>query len=376
MDTEEKNITVPEGQEYVNVQERIMEEFSRMRETYMRMSDTLEDILKTALRQENIAISTMSIRIKKKEALRRKIQYKQKYETLWDVTDVLGCRIITLFEDDVSRVFAMLQREFEIVEVVDHRCKMQEVTEFGYNSLHVVVRFSAVRLQLTEYAPYADIKFEIQMRSALQHAWAEVEHGLGYKNEYEVPRVVHRNLARVSAALEILDEEFVNIRDEIARYNKEIDRLERVMDTDVNIHSLRRYLDRSETAQQIAQTLADEFTLPLVREMEVIVHQKIPEKLAFLGIKTIREFDDALVAQQEQMLLLARQWARLTQPKEINLYSVGMFLLGALATRRMGRGEQKNLIDILLRVGEEIKKQKMQEKKENLQEYRENDYDE
>ena len=120
-----------DSQQLDETQERIMNEFSRMRETYRRMHEDLTAILGAMLRRENVAVSNVAIRIKEKEALRRKIIYKQKYQRLSDITDVIGCRIITLFEDDVERVFALVQREFEVVEVVDHRRKVQEMTEFG-----------------------------------------------------------------------------------------------------------------------------------------------------------------------------------------------------------------------------------------------------
>ena len=61
-----------------DTQERIMNEFSRMRETYRRMQDDLTGILGAMLKRENISISTLAIRIKEKEALRRKIIYKRK----------------------------------------------------------------------------------------------------------------------------------------------------------------------------------------------------------------------------------------------------------------------------------------------------------
>ena len=45
----------------------------------------------------------------------------------------------------------------------------------------MILRFSDARCQLVEYQRYRDIKFEVQIRTALQHAWGEIEHGLGYK---------------------------------------------------------------------------------------------------------------------------------------------------------------------------------------------------
>ena len=350
-----------DSQQLDETQERIMNEFSRMRETYRRMHEDLTAILGAMLRRENVAVSNVAIRIKEKEALRRKIIYKQKYQRLSDITDVIGCRIITLFEDDVERVFALVQREFEVVEVVDHRRKVQEMTEFGYNSLHVIVRFSPLRLQLTEYAGYADVKFEIQIRSALQHAWAEVEHGLGYKKEYEVPRAIRRRLSRLSASLELLDEEFMHIRDEIEQYNRSIDRVEHVMRTDVNRHSLVRYITSSAQAREIASTLAAEFSIPLIEDSELIMRQKMPEKLAFLGIKTIGEIDAIIRTRKDSLLELGRQFIKNSEARSVNIYATLLYVLAA-ATMREAQGDKKlperNLIDIIYRIEELVKRSK------------------
>lgn len=69
------------------------------------------------------------------------------------------------------------------------------------------------------------LKYRLELFS--QHSWAEVEHGLGYKSQYEIPKDIRRRLTRLSATLEILDEEFVNIRDDIEEYNRGIDHIGR-----------------------------------------------------------------------------------------------------------------------------------------------------
>ena len=154
-------------------EESIMAEFAQKRELFGHMASDLEDILPTLIAREGIAISNLSIRIKNEEKLRRKVRFKHKYERLSDITDVIGCRIITLFEDDVDRVQSLIAREFDVVEIVERRRKMQESVDFGYNSLHMIVRFSGARVQLAEYQPYADVAFEIQIRTEEMHKVAE-----------------------------------------------------------------------------------------------------------------------------------------------------------------------------------------------------------
>ena len=109
-------------------EESIMAEFAQKRELFGHMASDLEDILPTLIAREGIAISNLSIRIKNEEKLRRKVRFKHKYERLSDITDVIGCRIITLFEDDVDRVQSLIAREFDVVEIVERRRKMQELS--------------------------------------------------------------------------------------------------------------------------------------------------------------------------------------------------------------------------------------------------------
>ena len=94
-----------------------------------------------------------------------------------------------------------------------------------------------------EYSAYKDIIFELQIRTTLQHSWAEIEHGLGYKSQYEIPKDIRRRLTRLSASLELLDEEFVHIAKEVDEYNKGIVHIEKILKTDINVNSLIQYVN-------------------------------------------------------------------------------------------------------------------------------------
>ena len=312
-------------------EESIMAEFAQKRDLFSHMASDLQDILPVLIEREGISISNLSIRIKSEEKLRRKVRFKHKYQMLSDITDVIGCRVITLFEDDVNRVQTLVAREFDVVEIVDRRRKMQESVDFGYNSLHMIVRFSKTRLQLTEYQPYADVAFEIQIRTVLQHAWAEIEHGLGYKNDFEIPRIVRRRLSRLSASLELLDEEVCNVRDEVERYNHSIDRIERVLKTDINITSLGKYLDTSETVRAINAAIAEGQTIPMTFDAEFIVRQKVPQKLAYLGVNYINELDDMLEKNRERIISFGRYWLKMRRPTGLNYYSIVHYALACMA---------------------------------------------
>jgi ppGpp synthetase/RelA/SpoT-type nucleotidyltranferase len=137
--------------------------------------------------------------------------------------DVLGVRIITFFPDEVDKVADVVAREFDIDDEnsIDKRAT-HAPEEFGYMSLHYVARLNEARATLSENARFKGLPFEVQIRSILQHAWAEIEHDLGYKTKSSIPPDSHRRFSRLAASLEGADEQFKVIRDELAEYQREL----------------------------------------------------------------------------------------------------------------------------------------------------------
>ena len=126
-----------------------------------------------------------------------------------------------IFSDDVDKIAKVIQDEFEVDEVnsVDKR-EILDPDRFGYLSLHYVIKLNDKRISLPEYKRFKDLKIEIQIRSILQHAWAEIEHDLGYKSKHSVPRKVRRNFSRLASLLELADEEFDKIREMLIDYKQ------------------------------------------------------------------------------------------------------------------------------------------------------------
>jgi len=141
------------------------------------------------------------------------------YNSLSDLTDVAAVRVTTYFSEDLNTVASKIEQEFNVdwPNSIDKRTA-HEPDRFGYQSVHFVVSISEARCALAEYSRFRGFKLEIQVRSILQHAWAEIEHDLGYKSIYGVPRQVRRRFSRVAGLLELADEEFSGIRRELKNY--------------------------------------------------------------------------------------------------------------------------------------------------------------
>jgi len=88
----------------------------------------------------------------------------------------------------------------------------------GYLSVHFVASLSKQRNKLTEYSQIKNLKFEIQVRTLLQHAWAEIEHDKSYKFSGELRKDLKRNFSLIAGVLELMDQEFEKLSDEIDNY--------------------------------------------------------------------------------------------------------------------------------------------------------------
>ena len=87
---------------------------------------------------------------------------------------------------------------------------------------------------------------EIQMRTLLQHAWANMSHDTGYKTNVEIPKKYIRNMNRLAGMLELADEQFSLIRTEITNYRRRMQALVasgNLNDVPLNDDTFRSYLD-------------------------------------------------------------------------------------------------------------------------------------
>lgn len=174
------------------------------------------DTLREALERNGLVVTAIETRIKTEESLAGKLALKgAKYATLSDITDILGARIVTFYTDDVDRIASIAEQLFEIDwnNSVDKR-RLHQLDSFGYNSLHYICRI-----------PGHDLRFELQLRTTLQHAWAAINHDTGYKSGIEIPREYMRRMNRLAGLLEMADDEFSRIRSEITDYRRRVQSL-------------------------------------------------------------------------------------------------------------------------------------------------------
>ena len=157
-------------------------------------------------------------RVKRLPSLLDKLQRKFTSEELIEplpalrqLADLMALRAVCPFLEDVDLVVDAARSVFEIQEV-EQKGEGRSFAEFGYASTHLQVSLP-YELQ-REFPTLSEFRVEIQVRTILQDAWAEVEHELIYKvGAHPLNQQIRRKLAALNANLVLSDTIFQEIRD-------------------------------------------------------------------------------------------------------------------------------------------------------------------
>lgn len=207
--------------------EKILNDYKKRLPVLNRQKDVILSLIEKFLRENNLVVTVTEARVKTEKSFIGKLEIKgHKYKSIKDITDLVGARIVTYYNDQVDKVSAIIEKYFEVDRdnSVDKR-KLAALNSFGYMSLHYICRIPKEIYYDPDYPEINEFWFEIQMRSALQHVWATIYHDTGYKSDVEVPRDYLRSLNRLAGLLEIADKEFDSIRVGLEDYRRRVKEL-------------------------------------------------------------------------------------------------------------------------------------------------------
>ncbi|HEU4406336.1 MAG TPA: hypothetical protein VFS43_13810 [Polyangiaceae bacterium] len=291
--------------------EQILAAFEAQRPALDRLREHLHAELSAALAARRVEVNFVTSRVKSPESLRKKIARPDKtYRRLWDVTDLVGLRVATYFEDSIQDVARLVEEMYRVDfgQSAD-KLRFTDYGKFGYRSLHYVCAPPSAGVA-TRVDPAC--RFEIQVRTSLQHAWAEVEHDLGYKAEGSVPEAIRRRLSRIASLLELADQEFVSIRHDLSRYQREIcEELahpSRPLPLDAVALAA---LAQSPAVQTLDEAIARALRRPLGDE--VYSPEYLVKLLQLAGLGTTRELQDALSRHGGQVLSAVEPYFQFTE---------------------------------------------------------------
>jgi len=269
----------------------ILEEYRDHLADFAKMKEIVLHMLGDCLKQGNMIVNTIEGRVKTETSLAGKLEIKgHKYKDLSDITDIVGARVVTFYTEEVDKIAALVDKLFDIdwENSVDKRKQLGKDT-FGYMSLHYICRIPASLYCDPEHPAINQYRFEVQMRTALQHVWASMNHDIGYKSGVEVPPEHLRSLTRLAGILELADEEFSRIRKEITDYRRKAEQLVKDGNFDavsLNGDTWRNYLALDPFALLNAKIAA-------INQAEIQQLSGMPylEPLLQMGIKTLGDVE-------------------------------------------------------------------------------------
>lgn len=173
-------------------------------ERYLHLVTTLLD--DAGINYLNVTARTKSVASFAEKA-DRSVDGRRLYtDPLSELTDQIGLRVITFLRDDVTTVANLLAEEMQLLDDRDMGQETAREGRWGYASRHLVVAVEG------EQQPAS-----IQVRTVLQHAWAEFEHDIRYKGsipEEDAPDL-DRRFTLAAGLLELADREFSAIRERL-----------------------------------------------------------------------------------------------------------------------------------------------------------------
>ncbi len=177
--------------------------------------------INTLIKQSGVGdVTKIEGRIKDKEECIKKFQRKyqskfeaddQPYEIKDCISDLIGIRIVCLYEDEVAVVSEVLKKHFDIIDVTDKIAAIESTEDLlGYKGLHMDLELSREMACLAKFHAFAELRFEVQIRSLIQDAWSVLDHKIKYKKS--IPNDLKRRINVLSALFELADREFKEIR--------------------------------------------------------------------------------------------------------------------------------------------------------------------
>lgn len=264
-------------------------------------TNNLKNLIESLLQVNNVNFHIVESRTKSIESLIDKIDRKQ-IDSVAEVTDLSGIRIITYYQDDIDAIEKIIHENFTIDEPNSvNKSNLYKSNEFGYLSVHYVISLNHKRHKLDEWKSFINLKAEIQVRTVLQHSWASISHELSYKKTYEIPKQLERKLYRLAGLFELADEQFLDIREEhkdLFNQLKDSDINNKIQEEKINLPTL-NYLFTSGNEPSIFIVIQDKaieagFNIDDEEYYEAKITNYASEILKICKILKIRTVNDLL----------------------------------------------------------------------------------
>lgn len=267
--------------------------YANRRPVIERAASGVERMLTEWIDADSVNYLTVAARAKTVESFQKKcrkvtddgsLKYSNPLEQL---DDLLAARVITYLPAGVDQVCEIVRSQFKVHEEEDKGAITRAQGRFGYASKHFVVSLNEDRRHLPEYSKFGDLRFEIQVRTAVQHAWAEFEHDVRYKVDIPQDRIAEfdRRFSLAAALIELADNEFTQIdqmfRELATQATAPVERSSAVGRTPLDVPTLTALLSRRH---------------PDAPRSRITQYEWVVSALVRAGIATVEDLDATLLS--------------------------------------------------------------------------------
>jgi len=269
---------------------KTVEEYRLKRSDYEELSERVKGILFEILNLEKINYALLESRAKKIESFQAKIKNNLNEKELYDLS---GIRVVGYVRSDVKKIVKILQNNFAVDEDKSKDKSLElKLDQFGYRAIHIICTLPETRLILPEYKKFKDMYFEIQVKTILEHAWAQIEHDRNYKYK-GIPKDIQHDFYLAAGILETADNQFESINERIEKYVKSIKKKTqegKLQEIEINPATLKSYFvdkfsqklkfERSYGFDNSGDTEISElnyFNIKDLAQLDNIIHSKLLE---------------------------------------------------------------------------------------------------
>lgn len=196
--------------------------FANRRPEYEAAADAIRQCIVARLRDDGLNHHDVRARVKTPQSAQEKLSRRDKAGQLRypggpsRLDDLIGVRVILFVETDINAVAIALTSQFICLDDEDKTAVNRKSGGIGYAGRHLTLEVPA------ENPPvgcenYRGQRFEVQLRTVLQHAWAEFEHDIRFKGTHVDNAEISRAFTMASTLIELADQQFVNISDILKR---------------------------------------------------------------------------------------------------------------------------------------------------------------
>ena len=265
---------------------------------FERLADVVKNTIETALKSRRIFVSNVESRIKSLESGLEKSQKRKEDGTLkytdpkTQIMDYAGVRVVTYLMSDMEYIGNIITDHFDSdKENFTNKAEGLGADKVGYLSTHYIVSLKKDAVGKTDYDDLKALKCEIQVRTVLQHAWAQNFHDRQYKlrgakieEDARVPEVLARKTNLIAGNLELLDRDIVGLAQEYDRWLEMPDNVsfQKILDKEPDMDSLVLYIQNK---------------LGVTGKIEVVDRDRVNKLLQKFGIENLRQLN-ALVSNE------------------------------------------------------------------------------